>query len=83
LVETKNLKGIIMNALIELLKNPPTDMFDAEMFGEWFVNGELEDKHFDRLTPEKVDDTYDSIEERYGLVWAQRFDERALPLVSI
>ena len=72
-----------MKALIKLLKNVPSDNFCPELFGEWFVDGRLSDSHFKALTGEQCDSVAESIESRYGDEWALRFDERALPLLSI
>jgi hypothetical protein len=79
----KKLKGIIMSALRSLLLNGQEDNFCPELFGEWFIDGRLSDSHFKALTGEQCDNVAESIESRYGDEWAQRFDERALPLLSI
>jgi hypothetical protein len=72
-----------MNALRNLLLKGQDNSFCPELFGEWFIDGRLNDSHFKALTGEQCDSVAESIESRYGDEWVLRFDERALPLLSI
>jgi hypothetical protein len=72
-----------MNELANLLKSGQEDNFCPEMFGEWFVKGELDDSHFINLTGEQCDEVYESIDERWGEAMAQKFDDKALPLIKM
>ena len=70
-----------MTELLNILKDGQEDNFCAEIFAEWFVNGETNSDQLAELTAEQCDEIYDNIADRWSVELADHFDNVALPLI--
>ena len=71
------------NFLDQIAQIDSSDTFNAELFAEWFIDGELADKDIAALSGEQVDAVAENILQRWGAVDAQAWDDKALPLLKI
>jgi hypothetical protein len=67
-----------MTELKEILKNVPTDTFDADHFAEWFVQGEISVKEAKALRDEQVVEVEENLRSRFSDLAALEFVELVL-----